>query len=94
MRAVRPSVRLPELVYSAAHHAGSGLAVPGLPLGAGRGGTRAPRSREGGAEPACVPGDDGHDVTYKGSPVANLCGRIFSFSPSLLVWCFFFFPLI
>lgn len=33
-------------------------------------------------EPACVPKDDGRDVTYKGSPVANLCGRILSLSVS------------
>lgn len=93
MRAVCLSVHLPELVYSTAHHAGSRLAMPGLLLGAERGGMHTPHSREGGAEPARVPGDDGRDVTYKGSPVANLCGRISSFSLSLLVWWFLFFPL-
>lgn len=83
MQAVCPSVHLPELVYGTGHHAGSGLAALGLPLGEGvRGGTRAPRSRAGGAEPACVPGDDGRDVTYKGFPVANLHYRISSFSLS------------
>lgn len=89
MQAFCLSVHLPELVYSTARHAGSGLAAPGLLLGARRGGTRAPRPWEAGAEPACVPRDDGRDVTYKGSPVANLCGRISSFSICLSVWWFF-----
>lgn len=40
MQAVCPSVHLPELVYGTAHHAVSGLAALGLPLGAGRGGAR------------------------------------------------------
>lgn len=86
MRAFCLSVHLPELVYSAAHHAGSWLAAPGLLLGTRRGGMFAPRLWEAGVEPACVPSDDGHDVTYKGSPVANLCGRILSFSICLSVW--------
>lgn len=38
-----------------------------------------PRPWEAGVEPACVPRDDGRGVTYKGSPVANLCGRILCF---------------
>lgn len=62
----------------------------GLPLGAGQGGACAPHSQAGGTEPACVPEDDGRDVTYKGSPAANLCGRISSFS--LSVWWFFISP--
>lgn len=54
-----------------------------------------PRAWAGGAEPARVLGDDGRDVTYKGSPIANICGRISSVSLSLLVWwLFFFFPFI
>lgn len=92
MRAFCLSVHLPELVYSTAQRAGSGLAVPGLLLlGARRGGTRAPRPWEAGVEPACVPRDDGRDVTYKGSPVANLCARISSFSICLSGWWFFIF---
>lgn len=89
MQAVCLSVHLAELVYSAAHDAGSGLAAPGLLLSARRGGMCAPRPWEAGAEPACVPRDDGRDVTYKGSPVANLCGRILSFSSCLSVWWLF-----
>lgn len=90
MRSFCLSVHLLQLVYSTAHHAGSRLAAPGLLLGARRGGTRAPRLWEAGAEPACVPRDDGRDVTYKGSPVANLCSRILSFSICLSVWWVFF----
>lgn len=40
-----------------------------------------------------MPGDDGRDVTYKGSPIANLCGRISSFSLSVW-WLGVFFPFI
>lgn len=54
MRAFCLSVHLAELVYSAAHDAGSGLAAPGLLLSARRGGMRAPRpGRLEQSQPVC-----------------------------------------
>lgn len=54
MRAFCLCVHLPELVYSTAHYAGSGLAAPGLLLGARRGGMRAPHSgRLEWSQPVC-----------------------------------------
>lgn len=82
MRAVCLPIHSSALVYSTTYHHGSGLATMG------EGVHVPPHCRVGGPEPTCASGDDGHDVTYKGSPVANLCDRISSFSLSLLVWWF------